>query len=181
MALYDFISSLESIGIFDVALPFILIFTIAFAVLQKIQLFGANKKNIDLIVSLVLAFIAIRNVYLIGLINTFLPNIAMFLIIILMFLLLLGTFGGSISGFSGFMAGVAAIFSFVAVIIALSSDLGYGFILPYYFYDFFDYQTKAILLFIFGLVVVIYFATAETSTDWTGWIKERAEEMFGKK
>ena len=63
MSLYDIVSSLESIGAFDIALPFVLIFTISFAVLQKIQLFGSGKKNIDMIVSLVLAFLAIRNIF----------------------------------------------------------------------------------------------------------------------
>src|SRR3989344_3697846 len=168
MALYEIISSFETFGVFDVALPFILIFTIAFAVMQKIQLFGANKKNIDLIVSLVLAFLAIRNIFLIGLLNRFLPNIAMFLIIILMFLLLLGTFGGQFSGFSGYMGVIAAIISLIFVIISLSGDfldLQYGIILPPFLADlFYDYQTKATILFVAGIAIVIWLVTGSSTT-----------------
>lgn len=181
MSLYDILASLENVGAFDIALPFILIFTVSFAIMQKIQLFGAKKKNIDLIVSLVLALLAIRNIFLIEMLNRFLPNIAMFLIIILMFLLILGTFGGPLTGFKGFMAGVAVIISLLFVIMSLSSDLSYGFVFPNFLTDFFlDYQTKSIILFVFGLVAVIYFTSAGNETNWTDWVKERAEEVFGR-
>ena len=106
MSLYDIITSFESVGVFDIAMPFILVFTLIFGVLEKINLFGVNKKNINLVVALAISFLAIRNVFFIEMLNRFLPNIAMFLIIILMFLLLLGTFGGALTGFQN----VAAIF-----------------------------------------------------------------------
>ena len=80
-AFLDFMSFLESSGFFDVLLPFLLVFTLVFAMLQKIGVLGADKK-IDLIVSLVLAFLAIRSVYFIGLLQRFIPNIAMFIVII---------------------------------------------------------------------------------------------------
>ena len=83
MSLYEIVTTFESIGVFDIALPFLLVFTITFGILQKIKLFGTNKKNIDLIVSLVLAFLAIRNLFFIDMLNRFLPNVAMLLIIIL--------------------------------------------------------------------------------------------------
>ncbi len=183
MSLYDLITTFETIGAFDIGLPFILIFTISFAIFQKIQLFGNNKKNIDLIVSLVLAFLAIRNIFLVEFLNRFLPNIAMFLIIILMFLLLLGTFGGKFEGFKGYGVTIAAVISVIFVIISLSSDLGLDFVLPYYLSDFFDYQTKAVLFFITGVVLVIYFATGESSTSgsWKSTLDELGEKFGFKK
>src|SRR3989344_3037156 len=149
MSLYDIFGSFESYGVFDIALPFILIFTVIFAVLQKIKLFG-GKKNIDIIVAVVLAFLSVRSVFLVELLNRFLPNIAMFLIIILMFLLMLGTFGGQFEGFKGYMVPIASIISLIFVILALSGDfLGYGYelILPSFLADlFYDYQTRATIL-----------------------------------
>jgi len=186
MSLYEIVTTFESIGVFDIALPFLLVFTITFGILQKIQLFGTNKKNIDLIVSLVLAFLAIRNLFFIDMLNRFLPNVAMLLIIILMFLLFLGTFGGVSSGFQGVMAILALLFSAIAVLLALGSDLllGYGFIMPPFLTDFlYDYQTRATLLFIGGMVIVILLATqsGNSQTTWTQWLQERAQELgFGR-
>mgnify|MGYP001576987919 CR=1 FL=1 len=181
MSLYDIITSFESIGVFDVAMPFILVFTLVFGVLEKISLFGANKKNINMVVSLVLAFLAIRNVFFIEMLNRFLPNIAMFLIIILMFLLLLGTFGGTLTGFQNMAAILAFIIAAIFVILALSSDvlLGYGFVMPLFLTEFLsDYQTKATILFIGGLVIVIYMTTSESQTSW--WDKlEKLGNDFG--
>ena len=184
MSLYDTISSLESIGAFDIALPFVLIFTISFAVLQKINLFG-GKKNIDIVVSLVLAFLAVRNILLINLLNSFLPNIAMFLIIILMFLLILGTFFGKTPAFEGFWGLIILIFALAAVVISLSSEfLGYyGFSLPPFLADlFYDYQTRAMVLFIGGLVAVIYFATgsSSSSTSWSTLLDQAMDKLRGR-
>jgi len=180
MSLYDIITSFESVGVFDIAMPFILVFTLIFGVLEKINLFGVNKKNINLVVALAISFLAIRNVFFIEMLNRFLPNIAMFLIIILMFLLLLGTFGGALTGFQN----VAAIFAFIIaaifVILALSSDvlLGYGFVMPLFLADLLsDYQTKATILFIGGLVIVIYMTTAENSTPWWDRLKELGNDL----
>ena len=179
MSLYNIITEFETIGVFDIAMPFILVFTLTFGVLQKIQLFGANKKNIDLIVSLVFSFLAIRNTFFIDMLNRFLPNIAMFLIITLMFLLILGTFGGALSGFQN----VAAIFAFIIaaifVILALSSDvlLGYGFVMPLFLIDLlYDYQTRATLLFIGGIIIVIYLTTS-ADVDWWSKLKELGNDL----
>ena len=187
MSFYEIVSIFETAGVFDIALPFLLVFTLTFGILQKIQLFGNNKKNIDLIVSLVLAFLAIRNVFFIEMLNRFLPNVSMLLIIILMFLLFLGTFGGVSSGFEGVMAVLAFIFSAIAIIFALGSDflLGYGFVMPWFLTDlFYDYQTRAVLLFIAGMVIVILIATQgnqQPQTSWTQWLQERANGLgFGR-
>ena len=58
--LQAYITQFENFGLFDVALPFLLIFTLFFAILEKISLFGKDKTNINVIVSLVIAFFVIR-------------------------------------------------------------------------------------------------------------------------
>ena len=57
MALYqleDFIRAMESWGLTDVLLPFLLIFTVVFAVLQKTKLFGDDKRNFNVVIALVM-------------------------------------------------------------------------------------------------------------------------------
>ena len=67
-------ATLENIGLYEVALPFILIFTIIFAVLQKINLFGKNTKNFNVIVALVIALFATRVSAVVTMMNSFLPK-----------------------------------------------------------------------------------------------------------
>ena len=179
MAIYDIFSTLETLGAFDIVLPFLLIFTISFSVMDKINLFGTGKKNVSLIVALVLAFFSVRNIFLTSLLQRFLPNVAMFLVIILMFLLMIGTFTGQTPGFGGWGGAIAIIFSLIAIIMALSSDFlgqfGYEFNLPPFIADlFYDYQTRAMVLLIGGAIIVIALATSSQNTggdDW--WTKGR--------
>jgi hypothetical protein len=49
---------LESFGVSDVLLPFIMIFTIIFAVLQKVKILG-DKKNVNAIIALVMALVVV--------------------------------------------------------------------------------------------------------------------------
>lgn len=51
----DVTESLKEIGVFEFYLPFLLVFTILFGLLQKIKLFGEQGKAINIIVSLAVA------------------------------------------------------------------------------------------------------------------------------
>ena len=53
--LADFFESLEAWGLTDVMLPFLLVFTLVFAVLEKTKVLGMEKKNLNVVVSLVMA------------------------------------------------------------------------------------------------------------------------------
>ncbi len=50
-----FILWLEGFGIGDVLLPFLLLFTIFYAVLNKSKILGEDKKNLNLVISIILA------------------------------------------------------------------------------------------------------------------------------
>ena len=122
MDFYQLLSSFDQLGGFDVLLPFILVFTLVFAVLQKIDLFGSGKKNINAVVALVLSIFFLNNTYLILILQTFLPKVSIFLIIFLMFLLLAGIFAGP-KQLSKTSMGVAAIVALIAILFALFSDI----------------------------------------------------------
>ena len=62
----------QDLGVFLVALPFLLIFTVVFAVLQKAQIFGQDKK-VHAIISLVIGLISVTNEFVMAKINAFLP------------------------------------------------------------------------------------------------------------
>ncbi len=100
--LVEVFQTLESWGMLDVMLPFLLIFTLVFAVLQKSMIFGQDSKRFNTIIALVLAMVVViphimgtyphgKNAVLI--INSFLPDIALVLVAIIMVLMLSGVFG----------------------------------------------------------------------------------------
>jgi len=91
---------LEQIGIYDVILPFLLVFTIVFAILEKTKILGTEtiegkkytKKNINAMVSFVVAFLVIASTKLVSAINRALANIVLLLLLVVFFLLLVGSF-----------------------------------------------------------------------------------------
>ena len=98
----DMIKQLEQMGFYEVILPFMLVFTIMFALLQKIKLFGQDTKNINIVVAVVIAFFFVRVPAIIATVNQFLPKISMIVIVLLMFLLILGVLGsGESTGWTG--------------------------------------------------------------------------------
>ena len=93
----DFIVEL---GIFDVVLPFLLVFAIIFAILEKTKVLGTEeidgkkytKKNLDSIVAFVVAFFVVGSAQLVQAINSFMANIVLLLLLVVFFLVLVGVF-----------------------------------------------------------------------------------------
>lgn len=177
---YNIFYDLESMGLFDIILPFLLVFAITFAVINKTNILG-GKKNIDVIISLVISLLAIRSEYFVGLMKSFLPNVAMFMIVILMFLLMLGIFAGQKKDWTKIPLVLGAIVSFIFILFALFFDYAAERMsFPYWLEDLsysIDDRTKGIILFIGVLVIVIWIATREKDT--TGG-KDKFWESFAK-
>jgi len=76
----------------ETILPFLLVFSIVFAVLQKSKIFGKNKKQVDAIVALVAGLLVISFGQAVGIILQLTVFLAVALVIILVILLLLGSF-----------------------------------------------------------------------------------------
>lgn len=97
----DTFITLEKIGLTDVLVPFVLIFSIVFAILGAVKLFG-NKRNIQIIVSVVIALLVViphvtggypAGKDVVEIINTSIPQVSLIIIGVLMFLILMGIFG----------------------------------------------------------------------------------------
>ncbi len=90
----------NDIGIYDVILPFLLIFTIVFAILEKTKVLGTEeiegkkytKKNLNAMVSFVIAFLVVAWTQLVRIINETMANITLLLLVSVAFLLLIGSF-----------------------------------------------------------------------------------------
>ena len=91
---------LGEIGVYDVILPFLLVFTIVFAILEKTKILGVEKigdtqvtkKNINSIVAVSVALLVVASTQLVGVINTVMANVVLLLILAICFLLLVGVF-----------------------------------------------------------------------------------------
>jgi hypothetical protein len=84
----------QQIGIFDVMLPFMLIFAILFAILQKTNIFG-GRKGIDAIVAMAMAFMAIINPFVTDLMKVILQNAVIAILLMVAIMLLFGLILGS--------------------------------------------------------------------------------------
>lgn len=86
---------LQSPFVVTLLLPFILVFTIVFAILQKSKIFGEGKRQIDVLVALAIALMAIAFQGAVAIIVQLAPFVAVALVIILVLMLLLGSFTNS--------------------------------------------------------------------------------------
>jgi len=88
------------IGLYDVILPFLLVFTIVFAILEKTKVFGMEKidgkeytrKNLNAIAAFVIAFLVVASAQLVEIITTVSSHMVVLLMLAVLFLLLVGSF-----------------------------------------------------------------------------------------
>ena len=95
----------EKLGVYDVILPFILIFTIVFAILEKSRVFGTEKikgdeytrKNLNSMTAFVMAFLVVASTRLVAVINQALAHMVLLLLLSVCFLILIGSINIGIS------------------------------------------------------------------------------------
>jgi hypothetical protein len=98
------INFFKDFGLFDVVLPFLLVFTIVYAILEKTRLLGVVKvkdqggvaevgnKNLNSMVAFVIGLLVVATANVVRAINESLPNIILLLVILVSFLILIGIF-----------------------------------------------------------------------------------------
>jgi len=92
------VSFLKEFGFFDIVLPFLLVFTIVFAILEKTAVFGWEdedkkipKKNINAMVAFVIGFMVVAATKVVEVLNKALPQVILILILLVAFLMLVGS------------------------------------------------------------------------------------------
>lgn len=94
------INFFKEFGLFDVVLPFLLVFAVVFAILEKTRILGVEKidnvehpkKNLNAMVAFVAALMVISTNKVITALQIALPNIVLILFLIICFMLLVGSF-----------------------------------------------------------------------------------------
>ena len=165
---------LEKLGVYDVVLPFLLVFTIVFAILEKTRVLGTDdvdgkhlpKKNLNAVVAFVMAFLVIASTSLFRIISEVLANVVLLMILVVSFLMLVGTFWGSKEAMlerNETWMKVFMILIFAAIVLILLQAMGWleliiGII---YISPSTDWAATAVLLVI--VIVFMYFITKDQS------------------
>jgi len=87
-------------GLYDVVLPFLLVFVIVFAILEKTKVLGTDeiegkkytKKNLDAMASFVISFLVVASSQLVEILNIVSSQVVILLMASVLFLLLVGSF-----------------------------------------------------------------------------------------
>ena len=157
----------ESYGLTDALLPFLLIFTIMFAMLQKTSILGAGKKNFNVMVAFIIAALVviphITGSYpgrydLVEILNSALPDVSIVIVAVVMALLLIGLMGGEAKWMGGSMSGGIAIFAFIGIIYIFGGAAGWWNNLGLRWWGA-DTMTLIIVILVFALV--IWYVTKE--------------------
>lgn len=94
------ISFFGDIGLYDVVLPFLLVFTIVFAIFEKTKVLGEEeiegkkytRKNLNTMAAFVIAFLVVASSKLVEIISTVSSQMVVLLMLSILFLLLVGSF-----------------------------------------------------------------------------------------
>ncbi|NQV08223.1 hypothetical protein HQ529_00035 [Candidatus Woesearchaeota archaeon] len=133
--LVDFVEWLESWGLTDVMLPFLLIFTILFAILQKTRVMGDEKKNLNVIISMIISLMVVIPHVLgsypseawdpVVIMNNALPTVSLLVVAIIMMLILIGIFGGEARFLGATLPGFISFASVVLIILIFGGSAGW--------------------------------------------------------
>jgi len=175
-AFRNVIEFFEEIGLYDVVLPFLLIFTIVFAILEKTRVFGAetidgkeySKKNLNSITAFVIAFFVIASSKLVEIITTVSSYTVILLMLSVLFLLLVGSFMKE--GEGGFLQGnwnyFFMIMMFVGIVLIFIYALGWWDVM----WGFFRFETGgevvgSIILLAIIVLFIWYIVKGEPHTN----------------
>jgi magnesium-transporting ATPase (P-type) len=161
------IDFLAKVGVYDIILPFLLVFTIVFAILEKTKIFGmekvgekeTTKKNLNSMVAFVMAFLVIASTKLVSVINEVMANVVLLILLGVSFMLLVGVFFGDkefvsikeLPGWTKAFIGVMA----VGVVVIFLNALGW---LQYVFDLFDNWQADWAASIIFMIIIIGFIA-----------------------
>ncbi|MBI4144953.1 hypothetical protein HY493_01995 [Candidatus Woesearchaeota archaeon] len=183
-------SFLDQFGITDILLPFVLIFTIVYAVLAKIKLFGEESKKYNLIIALGISLLAIiphatgryQEFDIVNVINASLPQVALILIAIVVLMVLIGLVGGGAPGTSSIILGIAGLIGVILLIIVFWRAL-FPYSTPSWLSFLDDPSTQALLIILVVFGLIVWFVTKEPGKPGEGTkaAQEFFKAMFGGK
>ena len=195
LKLEGFVRTLESWGLTDVMLPFLLIFVIVYAILQKTKILGEARKNLNVIIAVVMGLLVVIP-HVTGrftadsdpvlIINDALPQLSIVLVAVIFLLILIGVFGQEYVFLGVTMPGWITLASLIIIVLIFGGsagwwDSGFGTTLE----NFFGTEGVAIfiMLVVFGLIIAWITSDSKEREDRTVFNRLGMDfsKLFGKK
>jgi len=165
----DLIDRLYEMGIYDVVLPFLLVFTLVFAFLQKTKILGVIKNTtppkpqvkFNVVIATIMGILATTQPWVVQMFHNALPKVSVTIIGILMFFILIAMFSGGPVGLpkGGWLKTLILVGPAIAV--------GYYFLSEIYdYFPYVDFLADNIMTIIVIAVfaIIILFITTEEKT-----------------
>ena len=191
----NFIRTLDSWGLTDIMLPFLLVFVVIYAILQKTKILGEEKKNLSVVVAIVVALLVVvphvtgrfpANSDPVLIINNALPQVSIVLVAIVFLLVMIGVFGQDYVFLGVTAPGWITLVSLVAIILIFGGAAGWwsgavGDTLQ----DFFGTEGIAIFIMLLTFGIIIAWITSESKDREEKSMLNRLgvdlSKLFGKK
>ena len=190
LRLEGFIRSLDRWGLTDVLLPFLLIFVVVYAILQKTRILGDDRKNLNVIIAIVVGLLVViphvtgrfpANMDPVQILNDALPQVSVVLVAIIFLLILIGVFGQEQVFLGVSMPGWIAFFSLVVIIAIFGGAAGWwSGTFNYYLERVLGEEAIAIavMLVVFGLIIA--WITSDSKERGERTLVNRLGVDFGK-
>ncbi len=173
----------------DILLIFLLIFVIVYAILQKTRILGEGKKNLNVVVALVVGLLVIvpsvtgrfpPNADPVKIIGDALPSVSIVLVAIIFLLILIGVFGQEQVFLGLSMPGWVAFFSFITIVIIFGGAAGWwtGYF-GQYLEDIFGTESIAVVIMLLAFGLIIAWVTSEPKQG-QGTLNLDFSKLFGK-
>ncbi len=184
----EFFMALDNWGLTDVLLPFLLIFTIVFAVFQKTKILG-EKKSYNTIIALVMSLTTViphvTGNYPLGydpvlILNNALPTVSIVVVALIMLLLLVGVWGAESDWIAGnTVTGSIVLLSVAAIVVIFGASAGWwsGWS---WFNDVFGADSIAIVVMILVFALVMWFITRDDTVSEGDGMMKQVGNMFKK-
>lgn len=189
----NFFISLEQFGFVDVLLPFLLVFTIIFAILDKTKIMGEGKRNMNVSIALIFALIVViphvtgnfpAGYDPVQIINAALPSVSLVVVAVISLMILIGVFAHDRIMLGLTAPGWVGLFSIVALVFIFGSAAGWWQTGVLNWLDSIfgsDVLAIVIMLLVFGIIIA--FVTGGGEAEKAGGALQRFNinlgELFG--
>lgn len=185
---------LEKVGFVDVFLPFLLIFTLIFAVLEKSKILGEGKKNMNVGIALIFALLTViphvtgnfpAGFDPVEIINAALPSVSLVVVAIIALMILIGVFAHDRIMLGLTAPGWIGLFSILAIVFIFGSAAGWwsnGFMST--MENTFGANVLAIIIMLLVFGIIIAFVTGGGEHEKVGALNRvglNLGELFGQR
>jgi len=181
--------SLNDIGVFEILLPFLLIFAIVFGIMSKVKIFGeGDNKKFATIIALVMGLVAVfqhtmfrgGQFDVVDIINNALPQVSLVLVAIIMLFLILGVFGNVPKFGKDKVSGIVGVIAVLVVLYIFGSSAGFGWwSLPYWLQDY-QIWSLVIVVLVFALIIKYITGDSKETKEEEKWTTHLSNFFSGK-